>query len=332
MLAMVLDGPKPVDENPLSAKKIPTPEPGPGQVRVKVDVCGVCHTDLHTVEGELDLPLLPLIPGHQVVGRVDKLGAGATRFKEGDRVGLAWLHRTCGICEFCLSGRENLCLEAEFTGQHAHGGYAPYTVVDEAFAYTIPDGFGDIEAAPLLCAGIIGYRSMRLSGIGPGGRLGLYGFGAAAHILIQIAVHRGIEVYVFTRGLNHQELARRLGAMWVGRAEDDCPELLDGAIIFAPAGGLIPEALRALKMGGTVALGGIYMSPTPPLDYQAHLYHEKTLRSVANATRQDGQGLLDLAAEVPVRTEVQTYAYTEANRALQDLKHGRVNGAAVLTF
>ncbi|MBU1743066.1 MAG: zinc-dependent alcohol dehydrogenase family protein [Proteobacteria bacterium] len=332
MLAMMLEAPHPVDENPLAPTQVPIPEPGPGQIRVKVGACGVCHTDLHTVEGELDLPLLPITPGHQVVGRVDELGAGCRRFRTGDRVGLAWLYRTCGQCEFCRRGDENLCERAEFTGLHAHGGYAPYTIVDEDFAYRLPEGFGDLEAAPLLCAGIIGYRSYRLSNVRPGRRLGLYGFGAAAHILIQIAVHQGVEVYVFTRGPGHQDLARDLGAAWVGRAEDDPPQKLDSAIIFAPAGALVPEALRVLKPGGTLALGGIYMSPTPPLDYQKHLWHERVIRSVANLTRADGRGLLDLAARIPVRTEVQTYPYLEANRALQDLKHGRVNGAAVLVF
>jgi propanol-preferring alcohol dehydrogenase len=330
MLAMMLERPRPVEDDPLVPTETPVPEPGLGQIRVKVKVCGVCHTDLHTVEGELDLPRLPIIPGHQVVGRVEALGADCRRFKRGDRVGMAWLHRACGQCEFCRRGDENLCLNIKFTGLHAHGGFAPYTLVDEDFAYSIPEGFTDVEAAPLLCAGIIGFRSFRLSGVKPGQRLGLYGFGAAAHILVQIAVSQGVEVLVFTRGLGHQDLARRLGATWVGRAEDDPPAKLDGAIIFAPAGSLVPEALRVLKPGGTLALGGIYMSPTPPLDYQKHLWHERVIRSVANSTRADGQGLLDAAARIPVRTEVQTYPYLEANQALRDLKHGRINGAAVL--
>ncbi len=330
MLAMMLESPRPVEDDPLIPTEIPVPEPGPGQIRVKVNVCGVCHTDLHTVEGELELPRLPIIPGHQVVGRVDKQGPDCRRFQLGDRVGLAWLHWACGKCEFCLRGDENLCPDIKFTGLHAHGGFAPFALVDEDFAYQIPEGFSDVEAAPLMCAGIIGFRSYRLSGVKPGQRLGLYGFGAAAHILVQIAVNQGVEVLVFTRGLGHQDLARKLGATWVGRAEDDPPEKLDGAIIFAPAGSLVPEALRVLKPGGTLALGGIYMSPTPPLDYQKHLWHERVIRSVANSTRADGQGLLDAAARIPVRTEVQTFPYQEANQALQDLKQGRINGAAVL--
>src|SRR5574340_1644242 len=257
MRAMVLPAPKPAEENPLELCDLPAPAPGPGEIRVRVRCCGLCHTDLHTVEGDLALPMLPIVPGHQVVGTVDALGEGATSFQAGDRVGIPWLHSTDGTCLYCLRGDENLCDNARFTGYHVHGGYAEYAVVGESFACAIPEQFSDEKAAPLLCAGIVGYRSFRLSNARPGERLGLYGFGASAHIVLQVARHVGCEVYVFTRAAAHRELAQRLGAAWVGSAQDRPPQPLDSAILFAPAGPLVPEALRATRKGATIALAGI---------------------------------------------------------------------------
>jgi alcohol dehydrogenase, propanol-preferring len=329
---MVLESPKAAEENPLVLAELPPPAPGAGEIRVRVAACGVCHTDLHIVEGELALPRLPVVPGHQIVGVVDALGPGARAFREGDRVGIPWLHWTCGECRFCRQGLENLCERARFTGFHDDGGYAEAAAVPESFAYPMPPNFSDLQAAPLLCAGIIGYRSYRLTGVAPGDRLGLYGFGASAHIVIQLARHQGLEVYVFTRSEEHRRLARELGAAWAGSAEEEAPEKVDGAIIFAPAGRLIPAALRATRKGGTVAMAGITMSPIPEMDYDSLLYHERVLRSVANSTRQDARDLLRVAAEIPVRTEVQTFKLEEANLALQLLKYSRIRGAGVLVI
>jgi propanol-preferring alcohol dehydrogenase len=329
MRAMVLDQPGPAEQDPLAARDIAAPSPGPGEVRLRVRCCGLCHTDLHTVEGDLALPHLPVVPGHQIVGIVDALGPGVTAFREGDRVGVPWLYSTCGECQYCRKGLENLCENARFTGLHVNGGYAEQTVVGESFAYALPAGFSDEHAAPLLCAGIIGYRSFRLSGVRPGERLGLYGFGASAHIVIQFARHLGCEVYVFTRTESHRQLAQQLGAAWVGGAQERPPQLLDAAIIFAPAGALVIDALRALRKGGVVALAGITMSPVPQIDY-ADLYHERVVRSVANSTRQDAREFLQLAAAVPVRTEVEIFPLEQANQALQALKHSRIQGAGVL--
>ena len=329
---MVLRAIGPVEREPLEYGDIPTPEPGPGEILIKVSCCGVCHTDLHAVEGELEGLSLPRVPGHEVVGTVVRAGEGtAGRFAPGERVGAAWLHHACGKCRYCLSGRENLCPDAVFTGLGADGGYAEYLTVPEAFAYAIPGGFGDAEAAPFLCAGIIGFRALRISGISPGAVLGLYGFGASAHIAIQIARYWGCEVYVFSRSEEHRALARDLGAAWTGSAQDEPPRKLDGAIIFAPAGGLVPMALRALDRGGTVALAGVSMTPIPAMEYGPYLYHEKVLRSVANATRRDGADLLRLAAEIPIRTTVRTFPLARANAVLRLLKEGRITGAAVLT-
>jgi len=330
MRAMVLDKPMPVEENPLRLRELPVPPPGPGEIRVRVRACGVCHTDLHTVEGDLLLPTLPLVPGHQIVGVVEAAGAGVRQFREGDRVGIPWLHSTCGVCQYCRRGLENLCEQARFTGYHAHGGYAEATVVSEAFAYHLPNQFTDVEAAPLLCAGVIGYRALRLSNVQPGERLGLYGFGASAHVVIQLARHQGCEVYVFTRAAGHGELARKLGAAWVGKAQDEPPAKLDAAIIFAPAGALVLEALRVLRRGGTVALAGVTMSPIPEITYDSLLYHERIVRSVANSTREDVRELLSLAAEMSVRTEIETFDLAEANRALLLMKQSRIRGAGVL--
>ena len=330
MQAMLLKKPGKIEENPLQFTEIPIPEIGPKEILVRVQVCGICHTDLHTVEGELPLPKLPLIPGHQIVGTVEKKGKDTKLFKIGDRVGIAWLNSTCGKCEFCKSGKENLCELAKFTGYHLDGGYAQYTVIQEDFAYPVPDKLSPAETAPLLCAGIIGYRALKLSEIKPGKRLGLYGFGASAHIAIQIAIHWNCEVYVFTRSTEHQKLALKLGAVWAGIAEQTPPQKLHSSIIFAPAGELVPLALKALNKSGTLALAGIYMTPIPQLDYTEHLYYEKTLRSVANNTRKDGEELFGLAEEIPIRTTVSVFPLKEANQALQLLKQGKINGAGVL--
>jgi propanol-preferring alcohol dehydrogenase len=319
MKAMLLREPRPAEELPLEPTEIATPEPGTDEILLRVRACGVCHTDLHTVEGEIR-GKLPVVPGHQVVG-VDE--------HTGQRWGVPWLHRSCGECEFCRSERENLCEKAQFTGLDVNGGYAEYVVVPAEFAVKIPDAFADAQAAPLLCAGIIGYRALRLSGVRPQQTLGLYGFGASAHIAIQIAVRWGCEVFVATRGAEHQRLAKELGAVWVGRAEDVPDAALHAAVMFAPAGALVPEALRALRKSGTLALGGIYMTPIPELKYEL-LYDERTLRSVANATRDDARQLMRLAGEIPIRTEVETFPLEEANRALVALKQSKIRSAGVL--
>jgi propanol-preferring alcohol dehydrogenase len=332
MKAMLLRETKSAEERPLELVALPLPEPGPGEVRLRVQACGVCRTDLHTVEGDLDLPKLPLIPGHQIVGVVESAGEDSTRFEPGQRVGVPWLYKTCGECAFCRQGLENLCADAQFTGLHADGGYAEAMVVPEDFAYPIPDNFTDIAAAPLLCAGIIGYRALKLSRIKPGQRLGMYGFGGSAHVTIQVARHWGCEVYTFTRSEGHRDLARELGAAWVGRAEDAPPKKLHGSIIFAPAGELVLDALRVLERGGTVALAGVTMTPIPEIDYDALLYWERGVRSVANFTRQDAQELLQVAAEVPIETTVQTFPLEEANEALLALKRSEIDGTAVLVI
>jgi len=330
MEAMILNKFALIDQNPLELVDLPNPEAGPEEILIRVKVCGVCHTDLHTVEGELPQVKLPIIPGHEVVGIVEKRGNNTSRFKEGDRVGVAWLHSACGRCRFCQRENENLCESARFTGYHVNGGYTEYMVIPEKFAYPIPEIFSDEEAAPLLCAGIIGYRALRLSKVKPGQRLGLYGFGASAHVAIQVAIHWGCEVYVFTRSKEHRKLAQKLGAVWTGTSKDEPPTKMDSSIIFAPAGELVLDALRVLDKGGTVALAGIYMTPIPEIDYVKYLYHERTLRSVANATRQDGEESLQIAAEIPIRTTTQLFPLEEANKVLQLLKVGKINGAAIL--
>jgi len=330
MRAMSLTAPGPVESRPLACVARPVPEPGPDEIRVAVEVCAVCRTDLHVVEGELAPRRDGIVPGHQGVGHVSERGASARRFQIGDRVGVAWLRRACGTCRFCVSGRENLCLGPQFTGWDADGGYAEQLVVPEAFAYALPAALAPEQAAPLLCAGIIGYRSFVRSGVPQGGRLGIYGFGGSAHIVIQIARHRGCEVFVVTRGGVHRELARSLGAAWVGEAGEPPPMPLDGAILFAPVGELIPVALAALDRGATLAVAGIHLSRIPSLDYQAHLFQERRLCSVTANTRADGEALLALAAEIPIRTHTQAYALEAANEALIDLKHDRVRGSALL--
>jgi alcohol dehydrogenase, propanol-preferring len=330
MRAMSLAGPAPVESAPLRCESRATPSPGPDEVLVRVIACGVCRTDLHIVEGDLPLVRSPVVPGHQVVGRVEAMGSQARRFRAGDRVGIAWLRRTCGTCEACRRGRENLCERSEFTGYHADGGFADYAVAPEAFAYALPPVFGDAEAAPLLCAGIIGYRALKRSEVPPGGRLGIYGFGASAHVTLQVARARGCEVFVCTREASHQALARELGATWVGDIGDAMPAKADGTILFAPVGDLVPVALRNLARGGTLALAGIYMTPVPSLDYERDLFYERNLRSVTANTRADGEELLAEAARIPIRPATTTFPLEDANQALALLKRGGFAGAGVL--
>ncbi len=332
MKAMVLEKCAPIETAPLKWMDVPDPEPGPGEVRVKVKSCGLCRTDLHVIEGELPPLNRPVIPGHQVIGEVDRLGPGASRFKAGDRAGIAWLRHTCGRCVFCRAGQENLCESSIFTGYHAPGGYAEYAVVSEEFAYAIPEGFNDTEATPLLCAGIIGYRSLKRGLVRPGDSLALYGFGSSAHIVIQIAVHWGCDVYVCSRTPAHRKLALELGARWAGDRPDEMPVMTDSAIIFAPAGPLVPEALRRLRKGGTLALAGIYMTDIPEMDYERHLFYEKNIHSVTANTREDGVELLRVAAEIPIRPNVRLFPLREANEALLALKQDKIKGSGVLVL
>ena len=336
MKAWLLNQPAPVAERPLKIAEVTTPAPDDDELLLRVHACGICRTDLHVIEGELPVRRSPLIPGHQIVGRVTARGARVKDFAVDDRVGVAWLNHTCGACEFCCSRRENLCEQPQFTGWTVDGGYAEYAVAPASFSYRIPDDFDDAQAAPLLCAGIIGYRCLRLTGITEhewsGARLGLYGFGAAGHISIQLARARGAEVYVCTRDRErHQALAHELGATWVGDASDEPPVKLDASIIFAPAGELVPVALKAVRKGGIVILGGIHMSAIPSFDYSL-IYGERVVRSVANNTRADGREFLAEAARIPVRTHVETFAFEQANEALIALKSDSIRGAGVLVM
>jgi len=345
MKALLLRQAGPIEQRPLELTELPVPEPRADEILLCVRACGICHTDLHTVEGEIAAKL-PIVPGHQIVGTVAKVGSEVRELAAGDRVGMPWLHRTCGACDYCRSGRENLCENAQFTGFHVNGGYAEHVVAPASFAVKIPLRFDDVHAAPLLCAGIVGFRALRLAleGHAPSWpptaradatkrvaptRLGLYGFGASAHIAIQVAVHWQCEVFVATRSAEHQRLAKELGAAWTGRAEEVPDAALDAAVMFAPAGALVPEALRALRKGGTLVLGGIYMTPIPELKYEL-LYHERIVRSVANATRDDARQFMQVAAQIPVCTEVETFPLEDANRALMALKHSKLRGAGVL--
>jgi propanol-preferring alcohol dehydrogenase len=330
MRAMIFEQQAPIVSAPLRLVELPDPEPGPREVRVRVSLCALCRTDLHVIEGDLPPVKLPLVPGHQVVGVVDRVGPGCERLRLGDRVGIAWLRGTDGTCEFCRRGDENLCPASRYTGWHADGGYAELAIVREDFAYVIPSVFSDDEAAPLLCAGIIGYRALVRSRVPDGGRLGLYGFGSSAHVTMQVARHRGCEVYVATRGAGHRRLAAELGAAWVGEATAQPPVLLDAAIVFAPAGEIVPPALRALRKGGTLALAGIHMSQIPALSYEEHLFHEKTLTSVEANTRADGESLLAVAAEIPIRSRRRTFALAAANAALQLLAGDGIDGTGIL--
>ena len=331
MKACLLRTPARIETNPLQFLEVDEPQAGAGKVLVRVHACGVCRTDLHVIERQLPPRKSPVIPGHQVVGVVERSGEGEglKRFREGSRVGIAWLHQTDGTCEYCKRGEENLCDAPEFTGYTVNGGYAEAIIAPESFIYPIPEGFPDEQAAPLLCAGIIGYRCLRMAQVEAGTRLGFYGFGAAAHVAIQVARHWGAEVFASTRDARHQRLAMELGAKWTGGTLDAPPEKLDAAIVFAPAGEIVPAALQALRKGGRLILGGIHMSPIPSFSYDL-LYQERMIRSVANNTRQDGEEFLALAARIPIRTHVRVYPLAEANEALNALKNDAIPGAAVL--
>ena len=334
MKANLLYNPSPVEKRPLELVETSIPAPAAYEILVKVTACGICRTDLHVVEGELPVKLSPVIPGHQIVGRISKLGKSVEDFAVGERAGIAWLHKTCGVCRFCLAGRENLCEQALFTGWSANGGFAEYTVAPAAFAYRLPENFPDVQAAPFLCAGIIGYRALRLTNIENwnGARLGIYGFGAAGHVCIQIARARGADVYVATRDRErHQSLALELGAKWVGNTFDEPPVKLDAAIIFAPAGEILPIALKALDKGGTLVLGGIHMSAIPSFEYSL-IYGERHVRSVANNTRDDGKEFLIEAARVCVKTHFEQFSLEETNDALIALKHDAIRGAGVIVI
>jgi propanol-preferring alcohol dehydrogenase len=330
MKSMRLFKPGKVNRESLVYDESPKPEPGPRSVRLKVQYCGVCHTDLHTVEGDIHPPKLPITPGHQVVGRIDAIGPDVKKtLKIGDRVGVSWVYTTCGECYYCRSNYENLCDKAMYTGFHVDGGYAEYMIADVDYLLPLPESISDENAAPLLCAGIIGYRSLRKADVKPGERVGLFGFGASAHLTIQVATYWGCEVYVFTRSSKHRRHADELGATWVGGAEDKPPRLLDRAVIFAPAGNIVPLALEKTRPGGTVAINAIHMSNIPEMPYRL-LYGERTLRSVANLTYQDGNEFLAIAAEIPIQPTTSRYSLESANQALIDLKNSRINGEAVL--
>jgi propanol-preferring alcohol dehydrogenase len=330
MRAWAVTEPGPIDSSPLRLVTRPVPVPGPAQVRVRVRACGVCRTDLHLAEGDLTPKRHLVTPGHEVVGTVDELGPGCIRFGVGDRVGVPWLAHTCGVCRFCVAGRENLCIAPQFTGWDLDGGYAEYVLVEEGFAYAIPEAFSDETAAPLLCAGIIGFRALRRSRLPKGGRLGIYGFGGSAHLTAQIAMAEGARVHVMTRSPEARKLALQLGAASAGDAADQPPEPLDSAILFAPVGTLVLPALEALERGGTLAIAGIHLSDIPVLNYQRHLFEERNLCSVTANTRHDGTAFLEAAARIPMQVSTVTYEMSQANEALSDLAHDRVNGAAVL--
>src|SRR5580700_1844408 len=330
MRAMVVNTPAAIESNPLTLADLEKPVPGPGEILVRVTACGVCRTDLHVAEGDL-VPKHPrIVPGHEVVGVVEQSGLGCSRFGLGARVGIAWLRETCGVCAWCRRGRENLCPNARFTGWDHDGGYAEFATVREDFAYAVPVNVPDGEIAPLLCAGIIGYRAIKRAEVRPGSTVGLYGFGGSAHLAIQVLKHWGCRVFVMSRGGPHRDLAKDLGAEWIGNAEDAPPAPLDAAILFAPAGNLVLPAMQALDRGGILAVAGIYLSPIPTLDYEKHLFYEKELRSVTANTRADGEEFLKLAAEIPVRISTMAFGLTEANVALKMLKHDEIKGAGVL--
>jgi propanol-preferring alcohol dehydrogenase len=332
MRAWWVHQPGPIATSPLAFGERADPRPAAGQIRVRVSVCGVCRTDLHLAEGELPPKHADVIPGHEVVGRVDQIGPNVTEFNVGARVGIAWLRHTCGRCRFCRAGKENLCTSPAFTGWDQDGGYAEFAIVDERYAYRIPEEFDDQYAAPLLCAGIIGYRALRTAAVPPGGRLGIYGFGASAHIAAQVAMHEGCRVHVLTRAATARSLALDLGVQSARDAYDEPPEPLDAAILFAPVGDLVPVALSALDRGGSLAVAGIHLSDIPRLNYEQHLFQERILRSVTANTRGDGDEFLRIAAAMPLRITTQPYSFAEADRALADLAGDHVTGAAVLVF
>jgi len=332
MRAMLLKAPASVETSPLQLTEIDAPEPGAGEIRVRVLACGLCRTDLHVIEADLPPHKANIIPGHQVVGAVDRLGEGASRFKIGDRVGIAWLGSTCGQCAYCRKGRENLCPNARFTGYDYDGGYAEYAVAREAFAYSVSASLDPVSVAPLLCAGIIGYRALMRAEMKPGCRLGLYGFGSSASIGIQIARHMGCRVFVMTRDEKHQELARELGATWAGSAAEKPPEPLDSAVLFAPVGDLVLPAMEALDRGGILAVAGIHLSDIPVMNYERQLFYEKELRSVTANTRADGEALLKLAADIPLKPKTTRFALADANLGLAALKHDGISGSGVLSI
>jgi alcohol dehydrogenase, propanol-preferring len=329
---MAVARPAPIETEPLQQVELQTPEPAAGEIMLRIRACGVCRTDLHVAEGDLKPKLKRVVPGHEIVGIVDKLGAGASRFKPGERVGIAWLRETCGKCAYCRRGRENLCLDARFTGWDHDGGYAEFAVVREDFAYRIPAAIADEEAAPLLCAGIIGFRAIKRAEVKPGMTVGLYGFGGSAHLALQVLRHWKCRVFVMSRGGTHRELARELGAEWIGSADERPPAPLDAAILFAPAGNLVPPALEALDRGGVLAVAGIYLSEIPPLDYERHLFQERELRSVTANTRADAEEFLKIAGEIPIRSHTVAFELEEANVALKMLKHDEIKGAGVLSI
>ncbi|MGC8667134.1 MAG: zinc-dependent alcohol dehydrogenase family protein [Chthonomonadales bacterium] len=330
MRALCIRSQGPVEQRPLVMDERPIPSPGEGEVLIRVETCGVCRTDLHIVEGDLPAQKLPITPGHEVIGYVAACGPATKRFRPGSRVGVAWLHRSCGRCRFCTHGRENLCEHPTFTGWHVDGGYAEYMVAPEDFVYPIPQSLDAVETAPLLCAGIIGYRAFRMSEAGRGETLGLYGFGASAHIVLQIALHAGCRVFAVTREPSRQQLARDLGAEWAGGLDERPPVPLRSAILFAPVGALVPVALEALDRGGTLAIADISMTPVPALDYERHLFYERKVVSVTANTREDGRSLLELAAEIPIRTHVEPFDLEQAQDALIAMKEGRLRGAAAV--
>ena len=331
MKANVLNKPALIENNPLDFVEIPVPEPGPDELLVKISACGVCHTDLHVVEGELPHAKSPVIPGHEIVGTIAAVGTNVQEQSIGDRVGIFWLHDADETCDYCKMGLENLCPNAHWTGYTANGGYAEYIAIPADFVVSIPDAFDDVQAAPLLCAGVVGYRSLRLADLQPGEKLGIYGFGASGHLMIQVANHWNCDVYVFTRSEEHQQYARELGAVWVGDAQDEPPHELDRSIIFAPAGWIVPLALGHLRKAGTLCINAIHMSNISEMPYKL-LWEERTIRSVANVTRKDAQEFLQVAAEIPIKVDIESFHFSEANEVLNKVKASKINGAAVLTM
>ena len=329
MKAIVLDKQERLERRPLRLMQVPTPEPGPHEVRIKVAICGACRTDLHITEGELPARKLPLILGHQIVGKIDKTGDKVKKWKGGERVGVPWLYRTCGKCKYCLRGQENLCENGLFTGYDVDGGFAEYTVAPEDFVYLLPDNYSDLEVAPLLCGGVIGYQAFSATGLKNHGRLGLFGFGSSAHIIIQVAVHKGLEVYVVSRTLKELELAKKLGAKWTGHIDDDMGVLLDAGIVFAPSGELLVRSLEKLDKGGRIVSAGIYTTPLPGFDYSL-VYPEKCLTSIAHTTRDNVRAFLKIASEFKIKTQVNVYEMEEANQALLNIKNSRVSGSTIL--
>lgn len=329
MKAIILEKQEMLESKPLKLRDVPIPEPSPQEVRIKIHVCGACRTDLHIVEGELSAHKMPLIPGHQIVGTIDKMGEGVKKWKVGERVGIPWLHKTCGKCKYCLRGQENLCESALFTGYDVDGGFAEFTVAPEDFVYHLPDNYPDIEVAPLLCAGVIGYQAFSATGLKDRGKLGLFGFGSSAHIIIQVAVHKGLEVYVVSRTEKELDLARKLGAKWVGHIDDDMGALLDAGIVFAPSGELLVKSLKKLDKGGRIVSAGIYTTPLPGFEYSL-IYPEKCLTSIAHTTRKNVRSFLEVASEFKIKTETNVYKLEQVNEALLNIKNSNVSGSTVL--